>query len=194
MMRYIALLLAVFGATWSGIYTTFGQGTITFANIGSGGLDAPVFMPDCVSSVAGSGFFAELYAGPAGSLEPQLGFVGGPSPFRPTETFPGYFYALYVVIPEVPYGEIATFQVRVYEAAAGSYETAVAGGWLHGKSLLFETTTGYSSGLNPPPPPFLYGLESFCLVPEPSTVALVFAGGLLLAGRRLRRPAGGRPR
>jgi hypothetical protein len=182
-MRYDYVAVVVISASCLGLGPMHGQGTITFANLaGAGGVNAPIYLPDCMTGVSGPEFLAVLYAGPAGSLEPQLMLVGRPTPFYPADPGAGYFGGGIVSIPDISPGVVGAFQVRVYEAAAGSYEAAVAGLWLHGKSNLFETQTGYPGHPGGPPMP-LTGLQSFCLVPEPSTLGLMVGGGLLLAGR-----------
>jgi hypothetical protein len=80
-------------------------------------------------------------------------------------------------VPSVFPGDVATLQVRVWETAAGSFEAARSGAGLYGSSILFDLRLGHTMiGTLPT----LIGLESFSLVPEPGTVALVGLGVALL--------------
>jgi hypothetical protein len=152
--------------------STLAQGKIHFANLG-GGVNAPVFLPDCSSPISGSAFHAGLYAGPQNSLEPALLLV---SDSVTTFASAGYFSLGFVDVAGVLPGQVAALQVRVWETSAGSYESAAAGAGLHGKSNLFEVELGRPDG----PPVALVGLQSFCLIPEPSTLAMTFSAMALL--------------
>jgi len=66
-------------------------------------------------------------------------------------------------------------QIKVWEAATGdSYEEAVATGGKHGKSNIFLI-----DAVSPPGPSGIpEGLETICIVPEPSSGMLIFGGAL----------------
>jgi len=67
------------------------------------------------------------------------------------------------------------FQLRAWEVAAGSsFEAAAAGGGKYGISNLV-----LAQPLPPPGGPGdVFGLQSFCLVPEPSSGTLLALGGV----------------
>lgn len=150
-----------------------GQGAVQFANIavGAGGarlVEAPVFDLGCQTRLVGPEFRAQLYAGKAGATEDELVGVGFAAPFS---QFPGYFSDGGRIIPFVAPGSVATLQVRAFEASAGSFEAARATGARYGQSPLFSLQTGGRIG-GTDLAPDLVGLESFCLIPEPSLFAL----------------------
>jgi hypothetical protein len=163
---------------------SYAQGTIGglvgFANRTAVG-DAPVFMPDCVTKVFGTGFQAQLYAGPAGSAQSSLVPILPSTPFRSTPAAAaGLWVPITLTIPFVPAGQPAVLQARVWETAAGSYEAAVASGRLYGASLPIVLILG--SPMSQAPPPDTTGLQSFCLVPEPSTFVIGLLGAGVLLG------------
>jgi hypothetical protein len=192
-MRIIYTALLALVATLHSL----GQGQVVFANRVTGLFDAPVIIPGSNPSMGpGPGYTAEL------SLQ---GSNGSLTPLTPTSTFyapgPGaqsiadrYWMQKVVDVPVQP-NTLATFVVRVWPTAFGSYDAARAGGapfW--GESAPFTITVG--GGLIPPTN--LTTLQAFTvvLVPEPGTVVLAIAGGLLLTtARHLRnRPFAGRHR
>src|ERR1700675_302022 len=77
-----ALLLASVGA--------FAQGTIVFSN-GAAGVNVPFFDTDGVTKLAGTGYTAELWAGPAGTIEGSLTAVSPTAVFA-TGASAGYFF------------------------------------------------------------------------------------------------------
>jgi hypothetical protein len=145
-------------------------------------VDAPVFSIDGVTPLAGTAYMAQLYAGPAGSFESSLTPVGEPVPFR-TGRAAGYWEPRFVKVPFVFAGQTATLQARVWEATAGSFEAAQSGAGLYGSSKLLQIQLG---GLDIGLAAYLWGLESFSLVPEPGSISLALFGFvvLLLAHRR----------
>lgn len=152
------------------------QGQISFTNrYGGGDIDAPVFDVDCTTLLAGDAYLAQAYVGlSADSLAPvgrAVGFVTG--------KYAGYISGQIVTVPAI--GTVY-FQMRAWEAAAGStYEEAVKNGGLFGASNLIQTR----AILPPGGPGVPYGLESFCLVPEPAPLTLGLLGvGMLGLGRR----------
>ena len=171
--------------------STYAQGTVNFTNIGAG-LNAPVFDVDGVTPLAGPAFRAQVYVGSSASESSLVAF-----PVTVPFIFSGYFQAGSRALPGFPPGSKPFFQVRAWEAAGGaSYEAALAAGKKVGKSTVFQLQdpVGLSDPNWGPPPPLLWGLTSFSLVPEPSAIVLGAVGGavLLLLGRVLktvRRPA-----
>lgn len=152
------------------------QGTVTFANIGSG-LNSP-FTVDGVKIAATSGFSVELLAGPdAGSLASITTFSG---------TFAnGYFNGGTTTIGNIT-GDTATFQVRAWANNAGAvttYADALSGGLATAIGSTFVTTVQTDPQLTPKP---LVGMQALNLtaVPEPSTVLLGVLGAAALFVRR----------
>jgi hypothetical protein len=157
------------------------QGTVNFANAG-GGVNAPVFDVDGTTRLAGTDFMAQLYAGAsADSLAP----VGNATSFL-TGGGAGYFNGGVVAVPTVAPGATGFFQVVAWATQGGthtSYAAALAAGANAGQSTVFSTGTG-GVGEPPSPPLALVGLQSFNLVPEPSTYALLALGAAALFLRR----------
>ena len=155
---------------WLGTVPVFGQGQIGFVNRSQvAGIDAPVFDVDCVTRLAGAAYLAQVYAGLApDSLRP----VGIIQPFR-TGTAAGYIHT-YAITVEAQHGTVVYAQLRAWEARAGrSYEAAVAAGGKYGFSNIVPIVAVMAPGTPNDP----VGLQSFCLVPEPSAGALLALGG-----------------
>lgn len=157
------------------------QGTVNFNNfVPASGVNAPITDVDGTTRLAGTAYWAQLFAGASeGSLAP----VGAALNFR-VGAGAGYFNTTGVdtsrAIGTVAPGALATIQVRAWEAAGGtSYDAALAGGFKTGSSASFTVATG---GVGSPPslPADLVGLTSFSLVPEPSTYALLALGAAAL--------------
>jgi len=161
--------------------TALAQGTINFNNFVPPNIDAPIFDVGGTTRLAGSGFLAQLWAGPnAGSLAPigaalpffsqasgGAGYINGP-PDRSVGT----------VAP----GAIAFVQVRAWNAASGADWNSAG---IRGQSITLQITTG-GAGNPPSLPADLTGLTSFSLavIPEPSTIALGLLGVAALLLRR----------
>src|SRR5262245_10105618 len=128
MMKIRALLLV---KCLAAPFALMGQGTVLFSNhVPTQGVDAPmyiVFGENACARVEGSGFAAELYAGPAstGSLSP----IGVPVAFL-TGALAGYFDGGTDPIRDVPNvlpGFPALAEVRVWRLADGAtWEEAFA--------------------------------------------------------------------
>jgi hypothetical protein len=152
---------------------------INFNNrVPGSGVDAPIFHTDCLTPLAGLDFQAGLWAGPAGALVFDLVQVGEPAFFR-TGSGAGYLASGPLIeIPFLDFEETGTFQVRAWETAAGTFEAAQAGAGPYGQSGLFRVVL-----YGDPQGPWgnaMVGLESFCLVPEPSALWLWASGGMAL--------------
>ncbi len=174
--------------------TTFGakgQGYVYASNITQ---DIPAVEQPIYDSVSGepldSTFYAQLFAGPANSLEAALVAIDNPIQFFDTPA--GDFFGADVAIPGVSPGATVTIQVRVWSVAAGNnwttaYNAALNNGNYHvGKSSLFQNLTGsFGNAVEIAPqlnPNFYVGP-----VPEPSTLALGALGIGLVLLRRQRR-------
>jgi len=175
-----ALLTASLGA--------YAQGTIAFNNRVIGTVDAPVFDVGGTVRLGGTAFFAQLYAGAAGTAEDALVAIGAPVTFR-TGGAAGYVNPVSeITVPGVAVGATARVQMRAWDATFGTYGAAVSGQGKNGKSNLFDVSGLGGQGPSGPPatPPNLAGLTSFSLiqVPEPSTIALGALGVAALLFRR----------
>ena len=193
-VRILSLVMMVFGQmTTSEICQ--GQSTFRFTNLNPPGLDAPIF--DAMGNpLSGTNYVAILYGGatfdslalatlPGDYTQPMQ-----PVPFK--ELSPGYFnFVGWVGIPTVPGFNYAWLQVRAWDVRLGpTYESVVAlgiGGY--GESGVFQALGGDPSVTPPIPAGYLYGLQSFSLVPEPATVLILMLGLPLLLWSR-RRPGG----
>lgn len=166
------------------------QGTVNFSN-GAAGVNAPI-RDASGALLSGATYIAQLWAGPnATSL----------APITPTVTFgtgatAGYFFGGQRIIPTVATGSQAYFQVRVWQASAGSdWATAsvAVGAQVGGNTVTLNGAAlgPYQSaalGGGALTPPNLVGLQSFNLyvVPEPATMVLGVLGlaGLLFIRRK----------
>jgi hypothetical protein len=139
---------------------------------------------DGTTRLAGTAYWAQLFGGVDGN---SLAPYGAPLNFR-TGAGAGFFNTTGVdtsrAIATVAPGAVATIEVRAWEAAGGtSYDAAVAGGFKAGRSPVLTVTTG-GAGSPPSLPANLVWLQSFSLVPEPSTYALLALGAAALFLRR----------
>jgi len=133
-------------------------------------------------ALVGAGYSASLYL-VDGSSESLV----GETIFRPSR--PGHLSSIQFIISGIRPGEPATFRVKAWETAAGSYETAVQNGFCSG---LFPTmseddqvTVLLGDPLNPSPvqPATLNGLLPLQLtcVPEPSVFSFAAVGLVLFS-------------
>jgi hypothetical protein len=160
---------------------TRAQGTFVFGNrFPELALDAPVFDLDCATRLDGPNFLSQVYVGFAvESLRP----LGPIQEFR-TRAGAGYFPATAIIVPGSTHGQTVYTQLRAWEAEAGStYEEAVNSGGKFGFSNIVPVRV-----FEPPTAPVAaLGLQSFCLIPEPSARAMIAAGiGVLITLRCLR--------
>jgi hypothetical protein len=127
---------------------------------------------DCRTWLEGAAYFAQLYfTADAGSLAP----VGQTSIFG-TGVGAGYFFPFLGIVTLPDIHETPVFvEVRAGEAAAAgpTYEAAVASGGKHGRSNVISVMPSVPPGAPAP----LKGLQSFCLIPEPTCGALLGVGG-----------------
>jgi hypothetical protein len=175
--------LLIIAAFMAAALSTSAQGTVNFVNRITGTLDAPVFGIDGVTPLNGSGFMAQLYAGTSAD---SLQAVGNPAPFR-TGTGAGYWNPTAApstealrVVNGIAGGANAFVQVVAWDVASGA--TYAAAG-IKGASPVFQVALG-GAGNPPSTPAVLTGLQSFSLVPEPSTIALGLLGAAALLLRR----------
>lgn len=183
-MKKLALIAAVSLMASSFAY---GQGTVYFnTRVVADDVVVQVFMPDGVTPLEGTGYTAQLFGGAVGTAANAL------TPLVPTTGFRTGAGAGFTVtvgtgipVPGVPEGGTATIQMRVWENAGGtitSYADALSAGVMYGESNLIDVA-GLGGILTTPPS--LVGLQSFNLVPEPTTYALLALGaGALLFRRR----------
>jgi len=172
--------------------SAYAQGTVSFNNRITGVVDAPVFDVGGTVRLAGAAFFAQLYAGAAGTADAALVAIGSPTPFRPVPpatTGQGYVVAVSeVTVPGVAVGGTARIQMRAWDSTFGTYGAALAGNGKAGFSASFDVANLGGQGPSGPPSvaPNLVGLTSFSLtqVPEPSTIALGALGVAALLFRR----------
>ena len=182
-MKKLILTLALGVACVS----AFAQGTLNFANVGTGGLNAPVSEVGTSVKLAGTAWIAQLWYGPAGATEGSLIAHPTTATFSTTAAQAGYFFGGARTIDTIAVGSVAVVQVRVWNAAAGSTwalaEANAAVGIIGTSSLLNVTLTG-----PPATPANLVGLQSFTVhpVPEPTSFALAGLGAaaLLIFRRR----------
>jgi len=158
------------------------QGSVNFNNFVSGSVNAPVFAANGVTKLSGTQFAVQLYGGAVTSDATSLSAIGAALNFR-TGAGAGYVSGggerdIAAVAP----GANATIQLRAWDTTTGSsWETAT----IRGESALLTLATG-GAGSPPSLPADLVGLQSFSLVPEPSTIALGVLGmaGLVFIRRR----------
>ena len=170
----------------------FGQATFFFENYYPPEVNAPVSDANG-NRLFGEHYVAVLYGGPTpDSLVIANAGSGSMSPVPFTATFSGqagYFRrAGRVFVDNVPEAGYAWLQVRAWDTRLGAtYDDVMrlgVGGY--GQSALFYTYGGEGIATGIPPQP-LRGLESFSLVPEPSTWALLALGSGILFWKCRRR-------
>ena len=189
--EYSSVASNPFGSTLSAgailaVAETFVPGFIYFANLAHetnslNSVDAPIFDVDGITKIAGDQFRALLAAGPTiGSMAAM-----GPIAEFQTGSAAGYFESKTVATTNVPAGQTAYVQVRVWDQATGAtYELAQAYGGKYGASPIFQVETG-GAGSPPSRPALLTGLQSFSLnqgVAASLQTSVITAGQKLLDG------------
>ena len=175
--------------------SSFAQGTVFFNNRTSTG-DARVVQewlppPDLP---LGPGYTAQLYLVNGSVLTP----LTPTTTFReatPTTPLAAYFIVpLDVAVPGIPAGSPATFRMRVFATAHGSYEAATVSpllGFGESNDVFVPRLGGITATGEIVPTPDLAGLQGFMVmttVPEPSTFALgILGAAALLFARRSSR-------
>jgi hypothetical protein len=175
----------------------------TLALMGNTASETPAGMQTYTGGwLEGSGWSAQLFAA-LGSGQPEsslLPVATSLTTFRTGPVLGGAIASSEQAIPNVPYYQTGTFQLRVWDNQGGTIlPWSVAeplweqGSIAAGKSILFEVTTG--DGISPAP--VMEGFRSFNVyfVPEPSAIALAILGGTGLfihLRRRCRPPRPGR--
>jgi hypothetical protein len=185
-MKKLLLIAALLAIGSVGVYA---QGSVDFRNRIVGVLDAPVFLSGGAAPVDGADFVAQLYfsATEGGTM---TAVSAAPAAFR-TGAGAGYWNAgasAGRTLDGIAAGDTAFLQVRVWNAAQfANFDAAVSAGTVDswGWSDVFSVTTG-GAGDPPSLPATMLDLNSFELVPEPSTCVLAALGalGLLLFRRR----------
>lgn len=165
------------------------QGTVNFANRVAGGvLSAPIFDVGGTVGLAGTAFFAQIYAGPAGTADAALTAQGSPVTFSSNAALAGFVNASTVTITGVAPGGTARVIVKAWESSFATFAAAVAGNGKNGSSTSFDVGPLGGTPASGPPltNPNLIGLTQFSLtqVPEPGTLALGVLGAAALFLRR----------
>jgi hypothetical protein len=203
------------------VATTFGQGRVDFnihsvnavitkvylpspadpglMQIGNGPSDFPPGTTDWTgwTPVSGSAFTAQLFAANGADVP-----IDSLAPAFPTTTFltgkgAGFVNDVVTTFNNVPYGAMATVQMRVWDNQGGTIpDWAKALAQPRGTEIL-GMSVPINISLSPPsaPPQSLYGLRSFNLtynVPEPCPFALFGLGAFLLWFARTRNGGNGR--
>jgi hypothetical protein len=177
----LACWLMAIGVCGQGRFSVNGgqPGQIAFGNyIPNWGVDAPVFDVDCQTRLEGPRFVSEVYAGFAPEQLQPLGLV---VPFK-SGIAAGYIVGRVYDVPGAHSGTIVYTQLRAWDSQAGAtYEAAVANGGKYGFSNIVPIRAEVP--LNAPQ--LSLGLESFCLVPEPTALSLLgCAAGIAFVWRR----------
>jgi hypothetical protein len=136
------------------------QVTIDFRNYIPGVLDAPVFDLDGTTRLEGVGFTAQLFCGPAGTVEGSLAAAAGSVCSFQIGTNAGYWLPQQVPLPPMlKLGDRVSLQVRVWESIPIPWppERNNAGVQVRSQVLSLVVT----NSLMP-----LVGLESMRLEPE----------------------------
>lgn len=161
--------------------TTLAQGTIKFSNYSpADSINALVYAPGAVK--LGTAYLGQLYAGASiDSLAP----VGAAVAFKDASGVGTGIVSGGTVTTALAAGSTAYVQLKAWEASGGaSYEAAKNSGKMFGSSEIVKIDALGGGGSPPAVPAPLKGLQSFTLVPEPSTLALGVLGAAALMLRR----------
>jgi len=155
------------------------QGQFTFGNknlLATPPIDAKVYLPGGATPLGGDAYLTQAYVAlGTGAYAP----VGSAVSFR-TGNNAGYIVPVVISTTFADQTEISVV-MKAWEKAGGtSYEAAVAAGALVGSSAAVNLKVTVA----PNAPADMVGLQSFSLVPEPSTLALGVLGAAALLLRR----------
>jgi hypothetical protein len=191
------------------------QGTIGYNNRVTGSVDARIYGPELLDPtvmkwgntssgtpigsqiytgvwLTGSAYVIQLWAGPVGSTADQLTLVPGSNRGLRTSTATGAAGLIdttpgaEIEIPGVLLGQQAVLQLRVWHNQGGavtSWNDARNNYGIYGASAAF---TSFALGGGTTPAPNMVGLQSFNVIPEPSTFVLagLVAAALMFIRRR----------
>jgi hypothetical protein len=154
---------------------SYAQGSVNFSTRVTGGINAPVYMPDGVTGV-GPGYSAALFlvSGGTATLVPSSATV-----FR---SGAGAAYIVPAVAQFTEAGPV-TLKIRAWDTSAGSYEAAIAQNKGFGESAEFSVTPTAPPGFPTDLPASVQGFN-VTIVPEPTTLALGALGAAALLFRR----------
>ena len=174
MKTWVTLLVAVLA-----VCDLHGQGSVNFVTIGAG-VNAPATNFLTGQRVDGTNYLAQLFYGPAGTVENALISVNNPPAHFGTGTLRGYITAAtgggVRTFEALPAGAPATVQIRAWEASLGpDYGTAYQN-WLmsDGTKVLGHSKVITVTMTEPPlTPASLSGLNpGFFLFPFPASSGL----------------------
>lgn len=163
--------------------SAFAQGQINFGNRVPGSVEAKI-TDAAGNGLSGTGFSAQLWAGPAGASESQLVPVPNSLVSFRTGAAAGYITSGAVTVPGIAVGSTGVFQVRAWDNAGGTITSWEAASNKGASALITSAALGGVPASGPPvTPPDLVGLQPFS-IPEPSTIALGVLGAAALLFRR----------
>jgi hypothetical protein len=153
--------------------STFGQGTLNFANAGVG-LQAKITNTDG-TGLSGNAWTVDLFwARGVVTDSASLIALGAPTFFSTVPSQAGFFFGGPRTIPTAP--GVITAQLRVWDTASGSYLFARG----VGESILFQVTLADPNATPPGIPTSMTGLNGhpfqIITVPEPSALGLAALG------------------
>lgn len=174
-MKKLLIVLAAVVVT----ATSYGQGFINFSTHVSAGVDAPIWLPD--GSAPGPSYSAAMYLVSGGGVLTLL-----PDSITPFRSGLGSAYVLPTVfsVPGVPHLTPASFVLRAWETAAGSYEAAASSttfAWGQSPELTITPTEPLAF---PADLPASFTGFTMVIIPEPATICLFAAGAAFLLWRR----------
>jgi PEP-CTERM motif len=191
------IILTMLGC--AAVLAGYSQGTVTFANLGAGGLNSPILMNDGATKISGTSWIIELMGGASAA---NMSVVATDNTATTALLAPGYFNGGAATITGISGGGAAAVQVLIYSSAYASFVAAESSGVINtwGMSgVLNLATTGNPNASPPGTPVTMLGLvngtpgttlggSNIILnpVPEPTTLALGALGGLALMAFRRR--------
>jgi hypothetical protein len=156
----------------AGCLSAFGQGAVNFTN-GGVGVNSPIFNVDGTTRLSGAGFMAQLVVDGTASTTAVAPF---------SAAAPGYFLGGQKRLEGIAPNTTVTATVRAWDVSTGATWEAAG---IKGESSPFQlAVTGNADSAPAVLGTALVGLQSFNLVPEPSTIALAVLGGVALLFRR----------